>query len=186
MIIYKNCWKFIKENRIYFLIVSLIFLAFILIGFIFPIFFADKILEFMKQILEQTKGMNFLELFWFILQNNVSTAFFAMILGILFGVVPIINSVVNGYVLGFVMNKTSLTAGTSNLLRLLPHGIFEIPALIIALGLGLRIGIFIFKKKKKKDLKYSLENSLKIFVFIVLPLLLIAALIETALIMFLG
>ena len=38
---------------------------------------------------------------------------------------------------------------SSDLFRLLPHGIFELPAIFISLGLGLRFGMFIFQKEKE-------------------------------------
>jgi len=40
------------------------------------------------------------------------------------------------------------TDGFLSLWRLLPHGIFELPAVFISLGMGLKIGMFIFQKKK--------------------------------------
>ena len=78
-------------------------------------------------------------------------------------------------------NKVAAGNGYLILLRLLPHGIFEIPALILSLGLGLKLGFFIFTKNKKKYLKDNLINSLRVFVYIILPLLIIAAIIEASL-----
>lgn len=183
---YRRSWGFLKEIKVYFLIVSIIFVVFALIGFIFPIFFVDLIAEFVKRIAEQTSGLGFSSMLFFILSNNISTAFFGMIFGVLLGIFPVFNAVLNGYVLGFVMNKTAEVAGTSILLRLLPHGIFELPALIISLGLGLRLGMFILAKNKKKDFLYALENCFRVFLFIVVPLLLVAGVIETWLIFILS
>tara|TARA_Y100000310_G_C20095245_1_gene540165 strand:- start:42 stop:488 length:447 start_codon:yes stop_codon:yes gene_type:complete len=144
--------------------------------------------EFVKEIVEKTEGMGFVQLFWFIFQNNVVTAFFGLILGLVLGLFPIFISMINGYVIGFVANISVSVAGFSSLWKLAPHGIFELPALIISLGLGLKLGSFIFAKsgKRKKKLKYDLKNSLRVFLFIVIPLLLIAGLIESWLILFLG
>jgi|WetSurMetagenome_2_1015567.scaffolds.fasta_scaffold112749_2 stage II sporulation protein M len=185
---YSLSWKFIKESRNYFFIVSAIFLVFVVIGFFFPIFFIDYINQFIKQIVAQTNGMNSIQLFIFILQNNVSAAFLGLVLGFFLGVMPIFYAAFNGYLIGFVANKVVAVSGGLVLLKLFPHGIFEIPALILSLGLGLRFGMFIFRKKgkRKKDFLYSLENSLRVFLYVIIPLLLIAAIIETGLIILFG
>jgi len=182
--IYSQAWKFIRESRNYFYLILSLFAVFAVLGFIFPIFFSDFIRKLIEELSIKTAGMNFLQLFIFILLNNLQTSLMGLIFGALFGIAPILVVIFNGYVLGFIANKTVSVAGYSVLLRLLPHGIFEIPALILSLGLGLRLGMFIFKKagKRKKEFFYSLENSLKVFLYVILPLLIIAALIETSLI----
>jgi stage II sporulation protein M len=68
------------------------------------------------------------------------------------------------------------------MLKLLPHGIFELPAIILALAFGLRIGMFFYSKNPELEFKYRVKNALRVFVFIIVPLLIIAAIIETSLI----
>jgi uncharacterized membrane protein SpoIIM required for sporulation len=53
-----------------------------------------------------------------------------------------------------------------------------LPAIFISLGLGLKTGMFIFQKDKIKILKKYLYNSIKVFLLIVIPLLIIAGFIE--------
>ncbi len=130
--------------------------------------------------------MSFLQLFVFILQNNLITAFFGLLLGVFLGLFPLLLTFLNGYVLGFVANLSVGIGGFSSLWRLVPHGIFELPALIISLGLGLKLGMFVFSKNPKKQLVYDLENSLRVFLFVILPLLIVAGLIETGLLILLG
>lgn len=180
---YKLVWKFLKESKFYFLIISLIFIFAFLVGYVFPIFFVDFIKKFIEEIAKKTENMGFWQLLVFILENNLKTAFIGLIFGMAVSVLPLILAVFNGYVLGFVSNKAVAVSGASVLLKLLPHGIFELPALILSLGLGLRLGMFIFKKKgkRKKEFMYSLKNSLRVFLYVILPLLVIAAIIETAL-----
>jgi len=185
---YKQSWKFIKDSRIYLWIIAALFFASAVFGFLFPVFFLDYINKFMEQISAQTEGLNFIQLFLFIFSNNIKTAFIGLFSGILAGIIPIAIVLFNGYVLGFVANRVVLNSGVSVLWRLLPHGVFEIPALILSLGLGLRMGWFIFKEKGKrmKELSYSLINSAKVFIYLIIPLLVIAAIIETALIVLIG
>ena len=178
---YVFAWNYLKESKKFILIVALIFLIFALIGFIVPAPepLTQKILEFLKEILEKTQGMNFLELFWFIFWNNLKVSFIGILSGILFGIFPLLTSVANGYLLGFVSSLVTLEESFLSLWRILPHGIFELPAVFISLGLGLKIGMFIFQKKRIKYLKKNLYDSLAVFFLIVLPLLVIAALIES-------
>ena len=72
-------------------------------------------------------------------------------------------------------------AGFFEMWRLLPHGIFELPAVFISLGLGIRLGTTLFNRNVKnidKEIFRRLRNSFKVFIFIVLPLLVVAAIIE--------
>jgi stage II sporulation protein M len=184
--IYTACWSYIKESRNYFYIILVIFLVSVLVGFFFPVFFKDLINQLMQTLTERTKGMGFLQLFSFILQNNATTAFTGLILGLAFGLFPLVLTIINGYVLGYVSGKVSGAEGVGVLFRLLPHGIFELPALIISLGLGLKLGMFLFSKNPRKQQAYNFENSMKVFLFVIIPLLIIAAFIEAGLIILLG
>ncbi len=183
---YFLCFDYLKKNKIYFLIVLGIFIFSVILGMFFPVFLVNYITELVKKLAEETSGLNFLQLFFFILKNNLITAFFGLIFGIVFGLFPVSLAFLNGYVLGFISGKVANIAGFSSLIRLLPHGVFEIPALVLSLGLGLKLGMFLFVKNKRKQLKYDLENSLRVFLFIILPLLLIAGVIETGLIFLFG
>ena len=58
--------------------------------------------------------------------------------------------------------------------------------IIRRVGLGIKFGTFIFKKNKKDAFKEYLINCLRVFIFVIIPLLIIAAIIESSLIIFLG
>jgi uncharacterized membrane protein SpoIIM required for sporulation len=71
------------------------------------------------------------------------------------------------------------------------HGAFELSALFIGSSLGIWIGVSIYKEigvcKKEKillsvsslNIKNTIKTSMKVFFFFVVPLLFIAAIIET-------
>jgi stage II sporulation protein M len=181
---YKQCLNYIKESKKFIFFIMGFFLLFAFIGFLFPLpqELYDKIVYFLKQILEQTKGLSHLELIKFITLNNLQSTFFGIIFGIFFGIYPLISALVNGYVLGFVSSLSVNQDGLTSLFRILPHGIFELPAIFISLGLGLKLGTFIFNKKKIKMFKYYLLNSLRTFLLIIVPLLVLAGIIEGTLI----
>ena len=179
---------FVRQNSGYIYLVSCLFLFFGLIGFLFPIFFKEEIVNIIKELVEKTEGLNAFELTRFIFINNTLSSFFAIILGIMFGIFSIFTIVVNGYIVGFVSSFAVAEEGVSVLWRLLPHGIFEIPAIMISVGLGLKLGLFLFISKNKtwKEYKKWIIDSFRTFVFIVVPLLVIAGIIEGILIVFLG
>lgn len=181
---YKKSWDYVKETKNFIYIIIAIFFIFALIGFFVPApqSLADQILKLIEELLEKTSGMAHSELIGFILFNNLRSSFVGMIFGILFGIFPILSMIANGYLLGFVSLFSAESDGILVLLRLLPHGIFELPAVFISLGMGLRLGAFVFQKNKAGSFKRYLLNSFRAFLLIVVPLLIIAAVIEGSLI----
>ena len=181
---YTQSWNYIKESKNFIYFITTLFVLFSLIGFFLPVpeAIAEQIFRFIEDLLQKTQGMSQGELVKFIFFNNLQGSFFGMVLGVLLGIFPIISIIANGYVLGFVASISVQTVGASILWRLFPHGIFEIPALLISLGLGLKLGSFIFQKNKIKYFKEYLWNSLRVFVFVIIPLLIVAAIIEGSLI----
>jgi len=109
-----------------------------------------------------------------------------MFLGMFLGIAPVLFSLFNGYLLGFVALMAVNEQGFLSLWRIFPHGIFELPAVFISLGLGMKLGSFIFQRNKAESFKDFLWNSLRVFLLIVLPLLIIAAIIEGTLIALAG
>jgi stage II sporulation protein M len=138
--------------------------------------------EIIKELLESTKNLSGIGLVGFIFKNNLLSALYGLIFGVILGIFPIFNALINGLVIGYVIQKAIVAAGFLQTIKLLPHGIFELPAIFISLGLGLRLGMFVFSKNKKKELKRSFLEGLNAFFLIVLPLLLVAAIIEGTLI----
>jgi uncharacterized membrane protein SpoIIM required for sporulation len=57
-----------------------------------------------------------------------------------------------------------------------------LPAIILSIGIGFKIGADMFKGDVKKGLGYNFREGLRFFVFVVLPLLFVAAIIEGLLI----
>lgn len=186
---YKISLKYLKDLKNYIWFSCILFFCLAIIGFLFPIFFQQQIFSVIRDLLAQTEGLDVWSMIRFIFINNLKSSFFAIFCGVFFGIIPAAVSIVNGYVLGFVANKTIATEGYLVLWRLFPHGIFELPAVLISVAIGLRLGMFLFIYKGKNrlvELGRWLLDSLRVFVFIIIPLLVIAAIIEGCLIIFLG
>jgi len=179
---------FIKESKKFIYTIVGLFLVASLIGFFvtLPEIISEQILELIRELLEKTEGMSRSELIGFIFLNNIQSSFIGIIFGIFFGILPIISTIANGFILGFVASLSVSVEGFSILWRLFPHGIFELPAIFISFGLGLKMGTFVFQEKKIESLKNYLYNSLRVFIFIIVPLLIIAAIIEGSLVFLLN
>jgi len=182
---YSKSWNYIKESKKFIWAVLLIFFIFALAGFFLPApeTLSDKILSFLKELLTKTEGMQTSQLIKFIFFNNVQTSFIAMIFGILLGIFPLIYTIINGYLLGFVSNMAVQEESILSLWRIFPHGIFELPAMFISFALGIKLGMSIIYKKKFGAFNNNIKLSLKTFILIVIPLLITAAIIEGTLIM---
>ncbi len=184
---YKKCWKYLGESKLFIFAMTFFFIFFTIIGFFIetpkPIY--DQLVELIKQILKETQGMSQMELISYILFNNIKSTFFVLFGGIILGIFPVFNALANGYLLGFVSSASVSADGILSLWKLMPHGVFELPAVFISLGLGLRLGTFIFQKNKLDSFRNYLINSLRVFLLVVIPLLIIAGIIEGNLIYFL-
>ncbi|NGQ97225.1 stage II sporulation protein M [Brevibacillus sp. SYP-B805] len=185
-------------NRRYFYAAGLLLIAGVLIGYIE----ADLVDAMAKQMLAQIKGIvdrikdsggSIPVTFWAIFLNNVSSAVSMMLLGLLFAVFPIFGLLSNGILLGYLMQKIS-SAGMNALFFLLvgimPHGIFELPAVVFAAALGIRYGILVMRSigaSWRADTREAVKRewlvSIKQFplaVGTVVFVLLVAALVESA------
>ncbi len=181
---YLKCWKFFGECRWHIVFALATFALLFLVGFIFPIFFREEIFDFIVKITAMIEGKTILELVGMIFFNNLKASFFAMAFGIGFGIFPLMIGVINGYLLGFVAREAVVRGGILVMWRLFPHGIFELPAILLSIGIGLKIGTDLFRKNNK--LGYNLREGLRFFVFVIFPLLLVAGIIEGILIGVLG
>ncbi|USB32715.1 stage II sporulation protein M [Paenibacillus sp. YPG26] len=134
-----------------------------------------------------------LSFFTFIFFNNAIKGVLIIYLGILVGVIPVFFLIVNGMVLGYLIEvQSSLGNSISDLVfrGLLPHGIIEIPAIIIASAFGIKFGVAslrgigrLFSGKEERGAREwgaMAKSSLNVSLWIVI-LLFIAAIIESTL-----
>ena len=181
---YKKVRNYFPLLRNYILFTLILFALSFLVGFIYPNIFRAEILLMIEDLIAQVGGKGALELTGFIFLNNMKVALLSIVAGIFVGIFPLISIIFNGYLIGFVSNEAVKTEGVLVLWRLLPHGIFELPAIIFSIAIGLKIGRNVFLKNNKEKLKRDYTEGLRFYFFVVFPLLLIAAIIEGILIAF--
>ena len=128
------------------------------------------------------RGLPKLKLAAAIFVNNTVKTLAMILLGTLLGVVPAFFLIVNGAALGMVLRLSSQTRGLwISLLSVLPHGILELPAVFLGTAIGIMMGTSIARKlfaKSTNKIGTELGHALKFFCSVIVPLLLVAAMVE--------
>lgn len=141
----------------------------------------ELVLEKLQEMLGPIMEMPPLDQFLFIILNNGITAFLAIILGIIFGIFPFLVLLSNGTILGAVAYfvQTELSWSTF-FVGILPHGIIEIPVIILAGAVGFKLGKISLDKvfKRQGSIKAELNIALNFFLKFLFPLLILATAIE--------
>ncbi|GKU76669.1 stage II sporulation protein M [Paenibacillus sp. L3-i20] len=144
----------IKQMRSYIIFATMVFFAAIVIGGTNTDF--HSFLEGQLAGLGQIKGMvdssqfPTITMMIFIFFNNAIKSILIMYLGAFFGILPLFFLAVNGMIVGYLLQRIAETPGSHSVLEvifkgLLPHGIIEIPAIIIACAYGLKFGTLILR-----------------------------------------
>lgn len=173
--------NYLNEIKWYSVFAFSVFAIAFIVGFSYPVFFREEIRAFIEEMLKSLQGMSFFETALFIFYNNLRSAVFSIIFGLILGIYPIATALFNGYLLGFISRGAANSNGIHILWRIFPHGVFELPAVIFSIGIGIKIG-FDFLRPDSKPLRENFKDALKFFIIVILPLLLIAAIIETILV----
>lgn len=181
---YQESWEYLKSSWGYILFVFVLF--FLISALVFSGMQSEELNEMVKEqlkkIVEKFEGKGAFETVVLIFANNVLASFLGIALGVFFGVITLMMIFSNAYVIGFVADLSVEKAGLGILWSLVPHGVFELPAIFISFGLGLKLGSFFISKNPWNELKKRNKHSMKVFILIVVPLLILAAVIEGLLI----
>lgn len=154
-----------------------IFLAGILIGLMNPTW-GDDLIYAVKGMARHISGKGtFLIIMAIFFRNSLSAAL-SVISGPLIGIIPVLGAVTNGLLLGAVLSHLAVPERINAVLLLVPHGLFELPAISAAWGLGIWQGIWYFEKDRKETFHERRKKAFRIFFIVILPLLGIAAIIE--------
>ncbi|MCQ6253350.1 stage II sporulation protein M [Methanocaldococcus sp.] len=121
--------------------------------------------------------------FPFILTNNLKVIFLMLAGSITFGLSTFINLIYNGFNVGVLIGSTFQTNEPLKLILalILPHGIFEIPALLISAVAGFKIPyeitLYLLDKKEKPITEEDIKEFLKLALISII-LIIIAAFVE--------
>ena len=177
--------KYIRSSWKCILIITGIFIFSLLAGLLVSLKdlgLSENYLEILKNSFGWIKNLSPVEMMLVIFLNNAVKSLFVIVLGTGFGIVPIIFVGGNGIILGLIANEVSKQQGVIFVLAaLVPHGIIEIPMILISAGLGLRLGYFMYLslRGERKDMRSELAGSLRIYMRLIMPLLFVSAMVET-------
>jgi stage II sporulation protein M len=192
---FKELFKHFPEMTHYFIAATLVFGAGFVLGWQQP----EQLVQYLNSQIQGLQNMSsFLSskenpqmwFFFFIFFNNAIKAILFVFLGLFFGIMPLTMLVVNGMILGFVLSAQASESTWLLVIKgILPHGIIEIPAILIACAYGIKLGALVTKtllhalipnvgKTAKAELKRVFKLIFPLAIFIVTSLL-AAAIIES-------
>lgn len=147
-------------------------------GFVIPKDSAVQLTEFARQYLTKVQ-FSFTGIFF----NNLTAALIIYLGAFLLCLPSLLSISINFMLLGATLRLFGPEKGPVYFaVSLLPHGIFEIPAIILSLVLSIHtVELFTRKYLMSEDITLSseLRQTAMLFIKVVIPLLLIAALVET-------
>lgn len=137
----------------------------------------------LEELVEFLSSLQLSSVFIFIFIKNVLVLLTSFVLSPIFCLMPVTSLILNGWLIGLVSTTVIQEKSLGLLLAsLLPHGIFELPALLIgeaaALSFGTAIILALFKRGRQKSLLSNLKQNLR-YLALAIALLLPAAIIET-------
>jgi len=164
-----------------FIAATIIFAVAIVLGIAAPLDIFLELWQELGDLLGPLETINPFLLFFIIFVNNAVKALGAIGLGILVGIPPVLFVGINGFILGSVISWAKSVQGLEYVVAsIAPHGVIEIPMLMLATALGFMVGLESLKwlRRRESMVKSQLSASLKLYVRVILPGLAVAAVIE--------
>lgn len=145
----KQNWKQVKP---YVIFATMIFFASIIVGAAAqaPVDWLDKqLLQLQDMAREASESSNPQQtMFTTILSNNIYASLMSMFMGLMAGIMPIATLVLNGMIMGYLFGNVAdqgINIWPSIVKGILPHGVLEIPAILIACAYGVQLGVTLLR-----------------------------------------
>jgi Uncharacterized membrane protein len=145
----KQNWRQVKP---YVIFATMIFFASIIVGAAAqaPVDWLDKqLLQLQDMAREASESSNPQQtMFTTILSNNIYASLMSMFMGLMAGIMPIATLVLNGMIMGYLFGNVAdqgINIWPSIVKGILPHGVLEIPAILIACAYGVQLGVTLLR-----------------------------------------
>ena len=181
---YVDDLDYLMNIKIHFLVITLVFIFSTAAGFMYSSMHPESSmlsLEGVNEFFELIKNLPPIGIMIFIFLNNAIKSLIILMLGIGFGVIPLIFIALNGYIIGIVVKIVSDESGFVYVLSaIIPHGILELPMVFISAAIGLKIGaeMFLSITGQTADIKMEFLRGVRFYFSWVMPLLFVAAVVE--------
>lgn len=166
----------------YILAMAGLFLISLVVGLRVSPEFASGTLDELKLSLKPImESLNPFVLFIIIFLNNTIKALGAIVLGLILGLPPIFFIGANGFIIGVTITALKSSMGYGVIAAsLAPHGVIEIPLLLLSASLGLRVGWESLKylTRQKSSVRAQLRHGMRIYLKWIVAGLFVAAIIE--------
>jgi len=159
------------------LVVSIIYISASAIGWLYP----DNFPLLKKQGKELTERFMALNAFTFISTvfiRNLIAVYITMCIISLWGFLPALAAIFNGLFLGWAIAHALPASYSGIAIMLVPHGIFEWPAMIIGWGVGMWKGLGYRFSSKRLTYKERFRKANIVYFTVIFSLLFMAAVIE--------
>jgi len=143
---------------------------------------AAQLQELLRQFATMFQGMSKVQLVISIFLNNSLKTLLVILLGPALGLAAVVFLVVNGAILGAVIPLAIESRGFwPAIMTIIPHGVFELPAIFMGTSIGIKLGVHPLRAltgKADRTLAAELGRALRLYLSLILPLLLVAAIVE--------
>ena len=163
-----------------FLLCLLLFVFSLTMGFYLGDRIQGEVLNEVLETLPDFENLSPLMLFLFIVVNNIFKSFLWMVLGVIFSLPSLFFTILNGFLIGWFSYSVHLEQGLPfTAAALVPHGIIEIPTILLSSAAGMGLGYqMINLLRKRSGLRAEFKKALSLFIWRIAPLLLLAAVVE--------
>ncbi|MDY6958721.1 MAG: stage II sporulation protein M [Halobacteriota archaeon] len=180
----KGTLAHIYSLRYHFIFITVIFFIAAATGYLYGAAdetYSDAIIEELGEefsgLVEQSPPMIVFNIF----TRNTALSFMALVSGIAFGLIPLGFITINGILIGVIMQMAEEEMGALFvLLAIIPHGIVELPMVILSSAIGMKLGqeLLCILIDRESNIKEEFIKGIRTFTVLVVPLLFVAAIIE--------
>ncbi len=177
--------EYLYSLRMYILAILGIFILSLVLGMIVSLKnpgLSENYFENFGKSFSWIKTLNPIAIMFIIFFNNAIKSLLALVLGVGFGIIPILFVAGNGIILSMLADVVSRQHSALFVVAAtLPHGIIEVPMVLISAGIGLRLGhvMYLSLRGVQTDIKLELKQGIRFYWRIIVPLLFLAAAVET-------
>ena len=181
---FKDDLAYLKSIRVFIGITVLVFLVTAVMGYFAAAADSELAATWMQQleVFKWILSLNPLLIMLAIFLKNFLACAMSVLLGLGFGLVPLLVLTSNGFMIGVVSYSIIHKQGLFYLMAgIVPHGIIELPTILLGISLGFRLGYLLALTilGEKVDLAGETRIAVHFLVRWFLPLLFLAAAIET-------